>query len=156
MILKVFFSTFLSRNNLIFQKNATWKADEIVSKPKIVLRKIVSNTERKTWQPEKAGEVYQNQETHGDTRRVDGSEIYKNWEMRFLVKSNIEKTNAKMIYLKVKSQSLSRKSMYCKKVMLTSIERPIFRVVELKKILGGGGRAINYEILSATTVGRKR
>ena len=73
-----FFSTFLSRNNLIFQKNATWKADEIVSKPKIVLRKIVSNTERKTRQPEKAGEVYQNQETHGDTRRVDSSEVYKN------------------------------------------------------------------------------
>ena len=63
MILKVFFSTFRSRNNLIFQKNATCKADEIVSKPKIVLRKIVSNTERKTWQPGKAGEVYQNQET---------------------------------------------------------------------------------------------
>lgn len=54
---------------LVFFKNSSLKPDEIASMSTIVLMEVTGNTGRKTWQAGRPGEVYQNREKTGGTRR---------------------------------------------------------------------------------------
>ena len=60
-------------NNLIRQKDKFCKADKIISESEIVSREAAGNTAKKTRQSGRAGEIYQNWETPGGTRRFDRS-----------------------------------------------------------------------------------
>ena len=64
---------FDSANNLIRQTNTVWKTGEIVAESKIVSNKVAYNTERKTWQTERPGGIYQSWDTPSDTARRDRS-----------------------------------------------------------------------------------
>ena len=54
----MFYGTFSNMNNFVCQNKTLYKADEIVSKSKILLKCAVSNTARKAWLPVIPGETY--------------------------------------------------------------------------------------------------
>ena len=58
---------------MVRQKNTFCKADKIIPESEIVSREAAGNTQRKTRQSGKPGEIYQNWETAGGTRRFDRS-----------------------------------------------------------------------------------